>query len=190
MGFSFGNQNKWFIILSCATCISSPFQFTNIQQSGICLPVMGFIKIKPDKNKNKSFKNLRCTEQDKENITYIITCMGEKGKFWLLGNKGDLDRRGDEILDVHPLKFLSVVFQDEYLKKVCVPEILNDYFKRSNFISRLGANMTKEAQKGTLQKYLKDFMKEVHLDSSHFNALMEFVEERDWRGFVSYLSQN
>lgn len=190
MHFSFVNLNKWFAILSCVSCLSSSTQSIHIQQSGLYLPLAGFIKIKPDRNKNKSFKQLKCTEKDKENITYIITSMGENSKFALLGNKAELDKRGDEILDVHPLKFLSVVFQDEYLKKVCIPNILDDYFKRTNFIKRLGANMTLETQKGTVQKYLKDFMKEIHLTLSHFDALMEFVEERDWRGFVTYLSQN
>ncbi len=146
------------------------------------------VKVKPEKN--EPFHNLRLTEQDKENITYIITSLGEQGKLTLLVNKSELTRRGDLIQGVHPLKFLTVVFRDEYLKKVCMPEILKDYFKKKNFLDGLGANMTKEAQKGKIQKYMPDFLSEINLNSKHSESLLKFVEIRDWEGFVRYIVNN
>jgi len=149
------------------------------------LPIGGLIKVKPEKN--EPFSKLRLTNKDKENITFIITCMGEQGKLWLLVHKNELNERGDKIQGVHPLKFLAVIFSDEYLKKVCMPTILNDYFKKKNFIEGLGANMTKEAQKGKVQKYLAEFLNEIKLDKKHSKKLLEFVKTRDWEGFVWYI---
>lgn len=194
MDFSFTNQQtkslKWLLIASLFACTGGSFQFQNMQHSGFYLPVAGLVKVKPDKDKNKPFKDLRCTEEDKETITYIIASMGTKSWTWLWMHEGELNKKGDEISGVHPLKFLSVVFQDEYLKKVCMPSIFKSSLKRNGFLDGLAPNMTKEAQKGKLQKYLKDFMKEINLDASHTDALMEFIEQKDWHGFVYYLTQN
>lgn len=157
-----------------------------ISNSGLGLNLIGgLVKVKPEKN--EPFSNLRLTNIDKENITFIITSMGEQGKLWLLVHKSELSEKGDKIQGVHPLKFLAVIFKDEYLKKVCMPTILNDYYKKKNFIEGLGASMTREAQKGKIQKYMPDFLMEINLDKKHSEKLLEFVEARNWEGFVWYI---
>ena len=148
----------------------------------------GLIKVKPEKN--EPFQNLRLTNEDVENITFIIISLGEQGKLSLLVNKTELQRRGELIQGVHPLKFLTVVFKDRHLKKFCMPEILNDYYKKKNFLDGLGSNMTKEAQKGKIQKYMPDFLNEINLNSQHMNNLLKFVEARNWEEFVRYIINN
>jgi len=165
-------------------CFTLAASSQNVQASILS----SLIKVKPEKN--EPFHNLRLTNQDKENITYIITSLGEQGKLTLLVNKSELTRRGDLIQGVHPLKFLTVVFKDEYLKKVCMPAILKDYFKKKNFLDGLGANMTREAQKGKLQKYMPDFLNEINLSSEHSENLLKFVETRDWEGFIRHIVNN
>ena len=142
--FRLKNYNKtfsFFYLSLILVSISSSAYANSVLKTTV---LAGLIKVKPEKN--EPFQNLRLTKDDVENITYIITSLGEQGKLSLLVNKGELQRRGELIQGVHPLKFLTVVIKDNHLKKFCMPEILNDYFKKKNFLDGLGANMTKEAQ--------------------------------------------
>jgi len=190
--FGLKNYNKtfsFFYLSLILVSISSNTYANSILNTTFKTTVLsGLIKVKPEKN--EPFQNLRLTKDDVENITYIITSLGEQGKLSLLVNKTELQRRGELIQGVHPLKFLTVVFKDNHLKKFCMPEILNDYFKKKNFLDGLGANMTKEAQKGKIQKYMPDFLGEINLSPKHQNNLLKFVEERNWEGFVRYIVNN
>ncbi len=144
----------------------------------------GIIKIKKDEISN--YKLLKCSEEERNNIYYIISSMGEKNKLWLLLHRGDLNQKGDEIRGVHPLKFLEVIFANPYLKS-CMANIFQDYFKKNGFISGLSPNMSKELKKGKLQNYLKDFIKAISLHETYFESLMEFAKQEDWEGFVYFL---
>jgi hypothetical protein len=179
-------SKKFYLLLTLLVLIGYEKGDNYFSKGSLGLTILGgLVKVKPEKN--EPFTELRLTNEDKTNITFIIKNMGEQGKLWLLVHKSELNEVGDKIQGVHPLKFITVIANNKYLKKVCMPVILNDYFKKKNFIEGLGANMTKEAQKGKIQKYMPDFLKEINFDDNHSTKLLEYTKARDWEGFIWYI---
>jgi hypothetical protein len=131
-----------------------------------------------------TYEQLTCTEEDRENIYYIISTMAENGKLTLLFQyKSDLTRRGVEIAHVHPLKFLGTIFSDPNLKE-CMQRIYPDYFKRTKFMNDLGESLTNRMDRGQLEPYLEEFAKEV---CAPVEAIRGYAQSRDWDGLLQFL---
>lgn len=145
---------------------------------------MGIIKPKP--REEAPYAKLVCTEQDKQAITEIIKNMGEHGKFWLLRHKSYMNELGDSIRHVHPLKFLEVVFNNDYLK-VCMREVFDDYFKRNGFMDGLGGTLTNKSKAGELERYTHDFAKSINVS---YDSIDIYFQNRDWDGLVRHLIGN
>src|SRR5882724_8421431 len=83
------------------------------------------IKKPPVKTAELSYKDIPCTEEHRACIYEIISTMAENSKLSLLFNQSHLKGLGDRISDVHPMKFLSTIFNDPHLK-MCMGLIWND----------------------------------------------------------------
>ena len=130
-----------------------------------------------------SYDELACTQEDREKIAFLITTMGENGKIALLFKARELRRIGDEILHVHPLRFLGVVFSNPILINH-MREIYNDYFKWNEFIDGLGTSLTAQANRDKLNCYLNDFSKEINILPDN---MKHFIAAREWERFVLFL---
>lgn len=144
------------------------------------------IKKPPAKTLETLYKDLTFTEQDRANIYEIISTMAEKGKLGLLFQQNHLRELGAQINHVHPLKFLASIFKDPYLKS-SMYYIWNDYFKRNGFLEGLAPSLTREAEKGKLDMYLKDFAADVGVSPE---ALKAYFDVRDWENLVLFLIQS
>jgi hypothetical protein len=134
-----------------------------------------------------SYQQLKCTPEDRENITVIISTLADNGKLALLfQHKAELTRRGVEIAHVHPLKFLGVIFSDPNLKE-CMRKIFPDYFKRTKFMQDLSAGLNSRMDRGQIEPYLEEFSKEV---SVPVELLRGYAQTRDWDGFMECLMNN
>lgn len=64
--------------------------------------------------------NYPATPLEAADIKYVVTTMGNANNpltyVALLGKRGELTRRGENIDQVHPLRFLSCIFSDEQMK--------------------------------------------------------------------------
>jgi hypothetical protein len=144
------------------------------------------IKKPPAKAVETSYEELVCTEQDRMNIYEIISTMAEKGKLGLLFQQNHLREIGAQINHVHPLKFLATIFKDPHLKS-CMYYIWDDYFKRNGFLDGLGPSLTREAEKGKLELYLKDFAMDINISGETLKA---YIDVRDWENMVLFLIQS
>ncbi len=150
----------------------------------VALPIASFIKKPPvDAGGDPSYKELVCTEEDQNNIAYIIQTMADNGKLSLLFKKSELNGIGARINHVHPFKFLGTVFSNENLK-ACMREIYKDYFKWNGFMDGLGPSLTIQADQGKLGQYLNDFAKETGVTSQE---LLGYIQSKDWESMVRYL---
>lgn len=132
------------------------------------------------------YKELVCSEEDRANIYELIMTMAREGKMSLLFKQSHMKLLGAKICHVHPLKFLATIFSDPQLKE-CMREVFNDHFKRNGFMDGLGSSLTREAEKGTCEIYLKEFSQEVGVK---VEILHKFFQARDWDGFVRCLIEN
>lgn len=148
---------------------------------GFCL----FVKKPPPKPVEESWQQLRCTEEDRANIYEIVSTVAEKNKLSLLFQQAYLREKGAQIVQVHPLKFLGVIFSDPHLA-FSMHEIWGDYFKRSSFLADLSAALTREADRGKLYPYLNDFAQEIKRPAE---SMKLYFESRDWENFLLWLIQ-
>lgn len=142
--------------------------------------------IKTKEVKDNPYNELICTDVDKRKIYHIIHTLGTNGKLALLfKHKKKLEKFGDEIRHVHPLKFLGYIFSNNILKND-MKKIMNDYFVRKNFMKDLSIEMTNELKNGSVRRIIKSFSEKLHV---HENELIPFIEKKDWHGFVNYLAK-
>jgi hypothetical protein len=167
-------QKKWSLILIVLmTFVSTPM-------------MASIIKKPPAKPTETPYKELVCTEQDKAYIYEIISTMAEYGKIHLIFKQSQLKEMGAQINHVHPLKFLSSIFSDSYLKS-CMAHVWADYFKKNGFLDGLAPSLTRESEKGKLTQYLSEFAKEVGVKEE---SLRPYFEARDWENLVLFLIQS
>lgn len=134
-----------------------------------------------------TFAQLPCTPQDEQKIHRLISSMAEHGKMTLLLKyQGELRQIGRDIEYVHPLKFLSIILSDSYLKS-CLKKIRGDYFKWTNFMDGLGDGLSSQAEKKAVAIYLNDFAKKVGVAPE---SIQRFIETRHWEDMVVYLLNN
>jgi hypothetical protein len=157
--------------------------FLSQEQCGFSSILAGVIKI-PPKQMNKSYAELPGKDQvDRDKIIKLFTAMGTQGKLALLKKRNELEKLGQEIDHVHPLKMLGCAFSNPHMQEY-FDQIYNDYFKWKKFYEGFAPRMNHEALKNNLACYLNDFAKEVNLDPAN---LKPFFESKDWEGFIKYL---
>ncbi len=177
---------------SFSTSIFAPMQYCIDPVKGIVSVfhshspiVAGIIKIRP--NKNVKYTDLPCSEEDRSRIVEIFSTMGKHGKISLLLNhKSRLEQLGDEIRHVAPLKVLEVLCTTPNMREYLLL-VMDDYFKRSNFLEGITPNLNSDATKGKLQEFLPDFATAVGTQKEN---LEPFVVKKAWREFIEYLFEH
>lgn len=147
--------------------------------------IASIIKVPPAPQPELSYNDLVFTEQDRAHISELITTMAQNNKLQLLFKQGHLKNIGAQINHVHPLKFLSSISTNPELKPL-MGNIHDDHFKWNEFMNGLGAGLTREAKKGKLELYLKDFSNEVGLSAEEIHS---YFESQDWDSFVLFLME-
>lgn len=123
---------------------------------------------------------------DQNNITKLITRLGNWGVGRLLWHIKEMNRLGDEIRHIHPLCFLSFIYSQPELA-TCMKSINSNYFKRKEFISGLSEKMELEANKENLLPYVKNFSEKIGCD--RWEEISIFLDRRDWAGLLAYLDE-
>ncbi len=146
--------------------------------------VASIIKFPPEGDKSDaSYAELSCSSEDMACIAEILMTLAEHGKISLLFKQGHLKQLGAQINHVHPLKFLSTIFKDPELRD-CMKKVADDYFKWSGFMEGLAPSLTKEADKGKLEKHLADFSKDIGISPDH---IRKYFQNRDWESLIHSL---
>ncbi len=149
----------------------------------ISIPLVhGFI-IKPKPTQRGSYDKLECTQNNKETIEFIIQTMAQNNVFSLGTRRNELNRMGDTLSGVHPLKFLETLFATEEMKEHVV-EIFKSSFKRESLMAGLSGNLTVKSKMNDLDIYIDDFAKAVHVPKEEINP---FFTSKDWDGLVRHL---
>lgn len=128
----------------------------------------------------QNYYNLRLTHEDQKNIEKLIKRLADWNVFKLLLNKKDMEKLGDKIQPVHPLRFIGYIYSCPDLRKR-LSAINDNYFKWNNFIGGFSDRMSVESSRNNLVLYLPGF--------SHFTGIplqnVEFyVQRKNWEGFV------
>lgn len=162
--------------------------FKNFKESSIVYNIVigDVIHVTPP-NTADSYNKLRFTDDDRTKTREIIETLAKYGYYDLLVHyRNRLEKIGEEVRPVHPLKFLGYVFSDPTLKK-CMCDIFSDFMKRYNFMGGLSPRFEVENSKGTLKKFYVDFAKEVKVNP---DAIKPYLDKKEWTGFMYYLIEH
>lgn len=133
--------------------------------------------------KARPFLELPLTVEDKKNIRFIVTSMAEKNVLQLLMEKSELERRGNLIRNVHPLRFLCFVLSDGYLRK-SLKSVEKDYLKWPYFIDDYKDKMKEMHNTGQLHPHVPGFSEYTGISEDHIENLLQ---QKDYDNFVRSL---
>ena len=135
------------------------------------------------------YYQLPISADDQHNIAKLIKKMADSGYWELLKKKGEMDKLGDRIMPLHPMRFLGFIFSNPSLKKR-MPKIMDATLKRRGFLNGHGnregfaQRMTKEAQNQNLMQYLPGFSQAIGVTQS---SIEPYFHRHDWEGLLRFL---
>lgn len=137
------------------------------------------------------YYNLQMSEDQQSVTTKLIKKMGDSGYWELLKIRKEMEKLGDAVAAVHPLRFIGYIYGNPGLKKR-MATILDDIFKRRGFLNGHGKKegfsqkMTKEANNHNLMKYLPGFAQSLGITQS---SIEPYFHRHDWEGLLRHLAK-
>jgi hypothetical protein len=135
------------------------------------------------------FEKLPLTDKQAETIRDIIDTMYNKNVAQLGWIKSEMERKGKSVEDVHPLRFLGVVFSDPKLKRY-MKSVHESYFKWNGFLNGSGSTrgfwpkMESENKKNNLLPYVEGFCLTVKANPEEVETILK---NKGWDKLVIYL---
>lgn len=133
-----------------------------------------------------SYASLAMTDKEKEGVREIVTILGKPrwAKYLYLAAKTFyLREKGDEVDNVHPLRFIGFICADPKLRGY-LANIKEDSWIWPQFIGPLGEALHKKAQKNELDPFLSGFSEELHVEPSRVKT---YIFDKNFDGLVDYL---
>lgn len=121
--------------------------------------------------------------RQKKDLSYIVNTLSKSSLVSLMRQKRDLERAGDRINNIHPLRFLIAIFTDEELK-VGIRNIPKGWVW-DDFMKGLRDSLNEEAGRGNMRvDCIEDFARVLEINMS---SIMPAIQSRRWEELVSTL---
>lgn len=133
-----------------------------------------------------SFYSIPLHQWEKKIIEKIVSSLAERTLAQLLLDRKEMEKRGDQVRHVHPLRFMGHIFHDPYLKG-CLPQFKNSPFKWSNFIDGFVQKMREEMARNNVNKHLEGFCEYLDAD---LEKVGEFVSKGQYEELIYFLMEN
>lgn len=137
-------------------------------------------------------KNLRhystpLTEQNIDDMRYIVLILGNEPLLKLKKYKTPLKNAGDRIDDVHPLHFWRVIFtSDDTISAIHSIKRRKKVWKP--FIKGMGDSLEEAADRNNITpEHIQDFANKIGIDKNLFEP---YLKARDWEEFARALLNN
>lgn len=128
--------------------------------------------------------NARVTSDEKSNISYIVKTLGNKTLVKIAASKSSLEKAGDKVNHVHPLRFLMCIFTDEELKAAFY-NVTQRGWVWKDFMKGLTDSLNEESKHNNLKnEYIIDFAKNVGIDP---NLILAPIAEKRWNDLINIL---
>lgn len=127
------------------------------------------------------------TVDEAEDVSYIVSTLGNKSIAKVWKAKSSLKRAGEKIEHIHPLRFLEIVFTDEELK-AAIYNLRNRELLWSEFKGGLYGSLSEELARGNLtEEQVLDFTNNIGIDSA---IVYPSIVRGDWDEMLSILIKN
>jgi hypothetical protein len=137
------------------------------------------------------FIKLTLTEEHQRKIFFIVHTVAEAHKqtipvLALAQHKSQLEQYGENIKEVHPLKFLEYILRHPVLvKDLRVLQEHNSMLTWKPFIEGAGTNLAIEANAGRLFPCIKGFAHALKMDPKN---ILPYVQSAKWEEMVRFLT--
>ncbi len=136
----------------------------------------------PKSEEARRFFELPVSDEEKILIRKIITNMADKNVVQLLLEKKSMERKGDRIHPVHPMRFAGIVLTDPHLKR-CMKMITKSTFKWNGFLDGYEKRMKEEARSGTLICYASGLADLLEVDRS---VIIGYLNQGNYGGLIKH----
>ncbi len=136
----------------------------------------------PKSEESQLFFDLPLTDEDKKNIRYIITMMAEKNVIQLLLDKKNMEKKGDQIQPVHPLRFAGFVLTDPVLKR-SMKAVSKNHWKWDGFLDGYEKRLREEKRAGTLDCYVPGLADLLEVDRS---VIQRYINQENYGGLIKH----
>jgi hypothetical protein len=131
--------------------------------------------------------NVLPSQKEKDIITYITLTCANKSLLKLWKERDSIRKSGDKLLNLHPLRFLQTIFENEELKAAIASLYSRDWVW-SEFKRGIVDTLHEENNKKNLRnEHVEDFAKIVKIPS---NILYPYIQKADWDGLLYALIEN
>jgi hypothetical protein len=131
----------------------------------------------------ESFFNLPLDDKEKRFIHSIISTIADKNLVQLVFERGNLEKKGKKINQVHPLRFMGYILSQHDLKERA-RIIKKSSFKWDAFIDGFAKRMKEELAKNNVYQHIPGFALQVGSTPEHINP---FIHKKDFEGLVRSL---
>lgn len=135
------------------------------------------------------FYSLPISQADQDNISKLIKTMGRSGPIDLLKKAKEMEKLGDKLNHVHPLRFIGYIYSHPQLKDD-MSKIMDNVFKRGGFLNGHGKKegfshrMSREMHHNNLMHYLPGFTQSLGISEDEISS---FFHHHDWEGLLRRL---
>lgn len=129
------------------------------------------------------FLQLPLSDDEKNMIQDIIQTVGSTSKVRLAWLKSDLEKKKMKLVHIHPLRSIAAMVADPYTKQ-CLGEIMDDWVKRSNFISDYTKRLNREVEKDNIMMYVPGFCLAVKANPEQ---VYSYIASSQWENLFRYL---
>lgn len=129
---------------------------------------------------NQSFYQLPLTDREKRFIKIIVTSMAEKNLVQLAFERRSMEKKGDKIHHVHPLRFMGYILGTPDLKHH-LKAIKKSTFKWDALISGFSKRMREELSNDNVFQHLPGFANEIGSTPDH---VASYIRKKDFEGLV------
>lgn len=120
----------------------------------------------------------------KKDISFIVKTIANNSMVKILKYKSSLEKAGDRVNSVHPLRFLMCIFTDEELK-VCIRNIQSKGWAWSNFMGGLSDSLTEEYNRNNMtDDFIQNFAATVGINPS---IIYPAISGKNWHELVNLL---
>lgn len=130
------------------------------------------------------FIQLPISDEEQRTIRWVIQTVAENNPV-VLGARyySDLEDKRKKLLHIHPLRSLAAMASDPYTRS-CLGDIMESYFKRSNFIGEMSKRLSQEASRGNLNAYVPGFCLALKINP---DQVRHYIHHKKWQDLVKYV---
>jgi hypothetical protein len=125
------------------------------------------------------------SSSDKKDIAYIVNTLARDSLISIASSRSSLNKAGDRIDNVHPLRFLMAIFGDEELKAGAHAIRDRGSFIWDGFLEGVIRGSTEETARNNMKvEFIQDFAREVKIDA---NLIIPSIQQSKWKELVNIL---